>query len=298
MSKIDNNQEGTRRTNCDELRDLIPAYVIGTTTAEETARVRELIPLCPEAAAELADYGALSGSLVESAEAVQPPPRLKANLMAKLAEKEGASGGSTAPASAPTPTVVPFARPTMEPMRSASPSREYRTNTSRFSLSGLLAAAAVILLVATNVFWLSQNMARQTELVSVQDELARSRVRQEDALALMSNLQTQRIGLQSTDEGLIPLATIYWDPATNEAALITDQLPPLEDQQTYQLWLINDAGPHSAGTFDLDANGFGWLTFDPGATLTTFDALGISVEPEGGSDAPTTTPLAVGQVSV
>jgi hypothetical protein len=295
MSTIGSEPNRDPRTDCDELRDLLPAFAIGTTTAEETARVRELIPLCPEAAGELADYGALSGSLVESVEALLPPPRLKANLMARLAEKEGLSPAFTdASSSAP----VPISRRTMpEPIRSTR-SREYRMTTNRSRGSWLLAAAAVILLAATNLYWFSQSRIRDAELQSAQDELARSRVRQEDALTLMSNLQTQRIGLQSTDEGLIPLATIYWDPNTNEAALVTDQLPPLEDQQTYQLWLINDAGPQSAGTFDLDANGFGWLVFDPGATLTNFDALGISVEPEGGSEAPTTTPVAVGQVSV
>lgn len=298
MSGTHGETQTPRRTDCDELRDLLPAYMIGATTLEESARVRTLLPQCPEVAAEAAEYAALSRALSETVEPVPPPARVKSALMARLAEREANREGSTPTGTAASqprlvaaPTASPPASPTVMPVDAVKPVSR------RSPVAWGLAAAAAILLIATNVYWLTQNGARQAELDAVRGELARTDTLRETAFALMSNLDTQRVALESTGDQTTSLATLYWNTLTNQGAIVTNNLPRLAADQTYQLWLIAAGTPLSAGTFNLDESGWGWLSFQATGTLKDYQAFGISVEPAGGSEQPTTTPIAVGQIS-
>ena len=64
-------------------------------------------------------------------------------------------------------------------------------------------------------------------------------------------------------------------------------LTPLEAGKTYQVWLIQGETPVSAGLLKVDANGQGVLVVSSETPIGSFDALGISVEPEQGSPQPT-----------
>lgn len=64
--------------------------------------------------------------------------------------------------------------------------------------------------------------------------------------------------------------------------------PPAGD--TFQLWVIDaDGTPTSAGTFEPDDAGNATRVME--ATPTSGEIVGLTVEPDGGSDAPTTTPI-------
>ena len=76
-----------------------------------------------------------------------------------------------------------------------------------------------------------------------------------------------------------------------EAVVIATGLDALPEDLAYQLWLIDDEGPTSSGLFDVSSTGDGEQVLAGGVGDAI--ALGISVEPAGGSEAPTTTPVAV-----
>jgi anti-sigma-K factor RskA len=68
-------------------------------------------------------------------------------------------------------------------------------------------------------------------------------------------------------------------------ALDASDLPPLPRGRVYQLWVIDDRGPHSAGVVDRPS-----LTVAiPGPDAQ----MALTTEPAGGSTQPTTTPLFV-----
>jgi len=69
--------------------------------------------------------------------------------------------------------------------------------------------------------------------------------------------------------------------------LIVAGLPKLQANQTYQVWLIADGKPVSAGLLTVDENGQGVVIVTSGESINSFQSLGISVEPEGGSPQPT-----------
>jgi len=81
--------------------------------------------------------------------------------------------------------------------------------------------------------------------------------------------------------------TIVLDPKDNEGVLAVTGLPVLAPDRQYQLWLIRDGQNRSAGVFSADSDGYGSMLLTVPADFRDFRSLGVSVEPRGGSPAPT-----------
>jgi anti-sigma-K factor RskA len=69
-------------------------------------------------------------------------------------------------------------------------------------------------------------------------------------------------------------------PGEDAAVIVANDLAPLKSGKVYQVWMINDAGPKSQGTFR--TSGTIVMAGAGGA-----DAVAITVEPAGGSREPT-----------
>jgi len=83
--------------------------------------------------------------------------------------------------------------------------------------------------------------------------------------------------------------TIYRSAKLHEAVLTADGMPPAPSGHVYQVWFQNSEGRMvSAGLMPADKDSM-LLAGDP----RTAQAVGITVEPAGGSEAPTTTPVAL-----
>ena len=73
-------------------------------------------------------------------------------------------------------------------------------------------------------------------------------------------------------------------------------LPPLPDDLVYQIWLIKGGVRTSVGTFTVDASGYGQTVIQLVVPVGEFDAIGITVEPAGGSRDPTGDQVLVGDL--
>lgn len=112
---------------------------------------------------------------------------------------------------------------------------------------------------------------------------------QADQLAAINSADdAQRASVDLADGGT---ATLVWSNTLLSSALIVDGLAPLPADRTYELWYINDAGARPAGTFGVAGSGSTWRVLD--GTMKAGDTVGVTVEPRGGSDAPTTDPVVV-----
>ncbi|MET0469059.1 MAG: anti-sigma factor [Aeromicrobium sp.] len=69
------------------------------------------------------------------------------------------------------------------------------------------------------------------------------------------------------------------------AVIIAKELPKPDDGQVYQVWMIDPDGPTSHGTFETD----GQMVMHG---LADADRVAVTVEPAGGSDQPTSAPIA------
>ncbi|HTZ16703.1 MAG TPA: anti-sigma factor [Mycobacterium sp.] len=80
-------------------------------------------------------------------------------------------------------------------------------------------------------------------------------------------------------------ATVLFSHDRNAAVLVMNNVPPPSQGTVYQMWLIGDKGPTSAGTMDTAA--VAPSTTDTLTSLGNATALAFTVEPGNGSPQPT-----------
>lgn len=86
-------------------------------------------------------------------------------------------------------------------------------------------------------------------------------------------------------------ATLVWAASLKTSAIIVDGMKPAPADKVYELWYINGDGARPAGTFTVGSDGTMWQVLD--GTMKAGDAVGVTIEPHGGSKAPTTDPVLV-----
>jgi anti-sigma-K factor RskA len=91
-----------------------------------------------------------------------------------------------------------------------------------------------------------------------------------------------------TVSGEIPTggtATVVFSREKNAGVLVMNNVAPPAPGTVYQMWLIDNQGPHSAGTMDAKAVAPSTTAVLP--ELGDSEALAFTVEPPGGSPQPT-----------
>jgi anti-sigma-K factor RskA len=89
-------------------------------------------------------------------------------------------------------------------------------------------------------------------------------------------------------------ATVVASPRAAAVVFTSVGLPVLPPNSVYELWFIGAGGARPAGLVPPASRGMGEATapvLAPG--LSGGDAIGVTVEPAGGSTAPTTSPIVV-----
>lgn len=250
-----------------EIEELLPFYALDALTDEEREFVEAYLREHPEARQQLDEMEKAVSALPHSESPVEPAARTKQALMARVAvdreEKSHASKQEQAP------------RP-----------REMRW-VNIFQAFGLGAATVAILwAVVLNI----QLSYLQTQVATLSEAL----VAQSNALEQINQQLSQQpvaetvtISLKGTDVQPQAQGQLIADPNKNSAVLVIAGLDQLEPGKTYQVWLIDGGGPKSAGLLSIDSQGQAVLIVTAELTIGEFNALGISVEPEGGSQQPT-----------
>ena len=145
--------------------------------------------------------------------------------------------------------------------------RELRPKPPRWRTAALAAAAAVVLAVAGVGVGIA---LRPTSTPSAAEQIfAAPDVR--------------------TVSGEIPAggtATVVFSRQRNAGVLVMNGVAPPEPGTVYQMWLLREAGPESAGTMDQAAVAPSTTAVLP--NLGDASALAFTVEPGSGSTAPTT----------
>ncbi len=87
---------------------------------------------------------------------------------------------------------------------------------------------------------------------------------------------------------------MFTDDTSDVAFLVASGLPPPGPDEQYQVWLFKESGERiSAGFVPVDSDGVGQAVVRAPEEFAAYWAVGVSLEPAAGSDAPT-TPLVVG----
>lgn len=283
--------------------DLAGAYALHALNAEEAAEYERYLERSEPGRIEAAELSDTAVALGLAALPVQPSRALKASLMAKLAttpqlaplRSGSAEPGTDAPPAAPAVTAapavaaapaVPATAVTAAPETPPAPAEAPRTPAAERAqrrwfqrpAGYLVAAAAAVALFVAGTF------AGQALYADPTEQFA-----QQQATRLAEINAASDIQRASTETATGQDATLVWSGELGLSAIILDDLPALGDDQDYQLWYIGAAGPIPAGTFDSAGSGASWRVLD--GTMTAGDTVGVTVEPTGGSEQPTTDPI-------
>jgi hypothetical protein len=311
LASMMNNTDPKRLTR-EEILELLPAFVVGALDPDEMLAVDEYLQTHPEMMARLHELEVTAATLAYAA----PPQPLPKPLLSKVMKRAQAS---LPPKSQPL-TAAP-ARSTagrVAPAQLAPQQREpagfgawWRTR-GAFALS--LAGTALLALVLA--FALAQTviqvdalrrqvMALNQQIVSIQSEnslLRDQNIRlQEELDANQSQLAslagaTEAIALGGTDAA--PQASGMLFVNETQGTLVLHNLSGLEPSQTYQLWLIPpDGAPVPAGLLGQAGGPVETISLQLPSTLDGVAAVGVSVEPPGGSPAPTGPIVLLGETA-
>ena len=234
----------------DQVYELLALYALGGLEAGERLRVEAHLAGCPTCQAEADGLTALMATVASSVPARAPDASLRARVLTRAA------------AHSPRP-----ARPTV-----LAPAPARRRSVGRWLNSA--AALLAIGLIAWNVYLSSQISTLRQQML-----------RGQAAIALMSAPDTTEIGLAGQANFSDARGKAYVDPKSGSVVLVVQRLEPLGAGQTYQAWIITADGPRSAGLFGVTAGGWGMTWLDE--PYSAGGAIGVSVEPAGGSELPT-----------
>jgi anti-sigma-K factor RskA len=261
---------------------LAAAHALDAVDDEERAAYERALADSPDLRDEADRYAETAAQLAALAEPVAPPPALRQRLMSQLDEFPQQATDVPAPArpidSAPSvPTSPPAATTPPGPRSESAPGPVERAARRRwFERPGALiaGAAAAILLIACTIVGVNWGGPNGW---GAQREMA--------AIASAPDVESTTHEVAGGGE-----VTLFWSADEGRSAVVVEGLADVGADSTYELWYIDDSGAASAGTFDV-SGGETWRVLDgqfaPGV------AVGVTVEPAGGSPQPTTEPIVV-----
>ena len=157
----------------------------------------------------------------------------------------------------------------------------------------LLTAANVVLCLS--VGWWTWQVQREAALVHQRwQDVQRQLALQRQAFTLITAPEARPVVLRSDKADSRARGLLLLKPDDPHAVLIVQDLPPLPQDRAYQVWLgWGDRQRDNGGVFRVDEQGFGLLYITAPQPFTTYQRVGITEEPAGGSPGPT-SPRVIG----
>jgi anti-sigma-K factor RskA len=200
---------------------------------------------------------------------VAPPPAIRAELLARIARTTQTTDAAPdvpapgAPASGPA---APGASSSVVDSATAGGRGMRRWFT-------LAASFVAILVLGFGAVVVGQQLTRPAAVVALEQ------------IENAADAESATIELADGGE-----ATAHWSESLGEAVFVSEGLPALASDETFELWFVRDEGAISAGTFATDDGTATALLageYEPG------DVIAVTVEPAGGAPegVPTSDPI-------
>lgn len=165
-----------------------------------------------------------------------------------------------------------------------------------WALAFAFSAAAVLALIAA--FLWSDNRNLQAKLAEANGSYSdqQSRLTQaQDLINTLTSQESRRITLVAAKSVPQPQGKVFYLPGKSRLVFLASNMAQLPPDRVYELWLIPVNGaPIPAGLFKADAHGSGSILNPPLQAGLEAKAFAITVEPEGGSAAPTSQIIMLG----
>jgi len=262
----------------DRIAELLEEFALGQLGPEQQAEVDAHLRDCATCAQALREINESLALLAESVPAIQPPPSLRARVLASVAnERQEHAREHTA-----------------------------RTDSRRQRWPWLATAAALLLSVGLAVSLyrsesqrqaVSQDVQRATvEAANLRERLLRFSNQTDLALAILTAADMRELPLAGREDAAATAARAYWSP-TRGLLVVADRLPTPPPGRVYQVWVIERGQPVSAGLLGDQSAGRGMLVAPPPRQgVGTAVTVAVTDEPPGGLVAPSGTIRLAGSI--
>ncbi|MEH7505291.1 anti-sigma factor [Neobacillus drentensis] len=242
----------TVNSSCSMSSELI-TYLIGEVSEDDRIRMEKHLLSCSSCSKDMQEMQEAWTMLPYELDDVEVPVDLKDEVMDAIF--------------APNNTT----QPTIE--RISHNGKKKKFVRLRSSLYGL--AAAALLLSFGSAIWSNMNLRDQvTEL--------RKQANIPPEVIQVYALKTANPATDAAQGH----ALLYKQGDKKQLVFQLKGLTNTKGSEAYQVWLINDGNRKSAGTFHVDEQGNGYLTYVFNEEEVTFDAIGISLEPDANGTQP------------
>jgi len=247
---------------------LAAGCALGTLAEAEMLEARDLEAADPTFAQDVQSFRETMGLLADSDDGIAPSADIEAAILAIPKQHAQVAPAESVSQPEPVSETGPFAE--------TQPAPRKRPMTTLFALaaSTLLVLSAVLAGALVN---------QQQDSAEIEDSLTAAEAERERAQRLLSASDLSFTEAEASVGGSLSLA---YSVSERMMQLTPHDMPELPEDQTMQLWLIDDSGAQSAGLMTGAQTEL--LTDVAVAEDMTF---GITVEPAGGSDEPTSEPV-------
>jgi len=242
-------------------------HALGALTPDEAGTLNQHLEQCSECRQEFLRLSADSSLLALSVEGPAPPERLLKDLMRKVAAEPR--------------------------LTSIVQSRVRWWSLAPVFSTALLAVCAILL-------W-QENTDLQRENSEQIAEMAHTRAMLQQATHVLSEISSpdaMHATLVSANQKPQPQCRIIYVRRTGTLVIAANNLPTPPTKMAYELWIIlaDGSAPIPAGMLRPNSNGYASIAMKRIIdNKTRIKAFAVTIEPETGSDKPTSTPVMTGE---
>jgi len=178
------------------------------------------------------------------------------------------------PEQEPSPELRRSIMAVVEAQRPPARTRSWLAGVKELLSARNLALGAAALLVIGLFSW---NMLLQGQVKDLQGQVA----------SLQDSQQSRMVALAGTGAAQRAEAEVIL-LKDHKAVLMAEDMPRVPENKTYQIWVIEDDVPQPSGLFEADGDTVAAVVEKP---LDEDDVIAITIEPNGGSQQPTTDPM-------
>lgn len=267
------------KSHKEKFEELCAGYVLHALDEDERKEFEQMLAEASDEERELYQkMWSASNQLAFTIEGSEPSKGLKERLMTQIrSENEEESTDEE----------------NITPISEADKDEKEGFNWSAFAAAASFALLIVCLSLIFYSFNLSSEISQKESVIEQQQtqitELKNEVQRKEEMLAILESREVDMVlmsGLEVNPDGY---GKIIWDSEKQQALLQVSNLPAVPKDKDYQLWIIRNNKPVSAGVFAVNSQADRFFKIEQMADVPeqATNAFAITMEPKGGVPQPT-----------
>ena len=268
----------------DKFEELCAGYVLHALDEEERKEFEKMLAEASEEEQILyQQMWSAANQLAFTVEQHEPDKSLKQKLMAEIQSEAEEEKGAT----------VTSIEEHEDRDKTDREERDDSFNWSAFAVAASFALLVVSLSLIFYSFNLSSEINKKESVITQQQtqitELKNELQQKEEMLAILESREVDMVLMSGMEVNPDGYGKVIWDSEKQQALLQVSNLPAVPQDKDYQLWLIKNNKPVSAGVFAVNDEGDKFFKIEKMAQADeqAANAFAITMEPKGGMPQPT-----------